>query len=173
MVHFAKTAYVTFLWGCHLTHILECVFLGQQLKRVSKVRRIVYVASDEVPLRALLTMYWEIREYKHLTDGPGTSERLSKVYSKLLAWNTDHNDVQVCVLMDTDLWVTSSLDDLFTRLEFGMCAGVFRGNANFPLNAPRPAKSIKKADHPGGGGINGGVIVLKPDKTTYSKMLNV
>ena len=115
VVHHAKTAYVTFIWGCHLTHILECLFLGMQLKRVSTVRRICYVAIDEVPLRPILTMLWEIRTFHHLdlkkytNRRAGTSERLSKVYSKLQLGNLDACDIEVAILLDTDIWVKSNL----------------------------------------------------------------
>ena len=98
-------------------------------------------------------MFGEVKVFGHLelkkhTYGrAGTSERLSKVYSKLQAWNLDTSDIEVAILLDTDIWVKSNLDDLFSNLEYGDCGGVFRGNANFPLTEPRPAASIKTKEN--------------------------
>ena len=107
-----------FLWGLHITHVLECLFLGIQLKKVSNVRRIVYIAEDEVPLQAILTMYWEIRPFKHLElqrkpKSMGAASRLSRVYSKLLLWKLC-DDVEVAVLLDSDIWVKENIDEILT-----------------------------------------------------------
>ena len=176
VVHNTKKAYVTFIWGLHVTHILECLFLGMQLKRVSPVQRICFIAEGEVPLQGILSLYWEIRHFNHLElesqhNNLGTSGRLSKVYSKLQLWNLDRREIEVAVLLDTDLLVTQPLDEVFCMLERAELAGVFRGNANFALDKPRPPNSIKTEEHRWGGGINGGVLVVKPDKWIYAEML--
>ena len=66
----------------------------------------------------------------------------------------------------------ASPDELFNTVEHCEIRGTFRGNANFKLYAPRPDRSIKSGDNPWGGGINGGVIVLRPSNYLFGEMMH-
>ena len=102
----------------------------------------------------------------------GTLDRLSLVYSKLQIWNLLAEEVDVAIMMDTDVWVQKSMDSQFSLLERGELAGAFRGNANFPLTEPRPAESIRTWKKPHWGGINGGVVVLIPYRDTFHELID-
>ena len=162
-------AYVTFIWGCEIVHILECMFLGIELKKHNNMRRICYVAENEVPLRSILEMWWEIREFRHLEVEGRNAKRLGRLghgYNKLLAWNV--RDLEVVVLVDSNLWVKNNLDHLFVNMECCECAAVFRDDANFS----RPSISSTTAENYVGGSVNSAVVALKPNAEVFNAMLN-
>ena len=104
--HWAKARFIIVLWGYSQVHILEAMIVGMALKRTSTRRRICFIAEDSVELRSLLQSIWEIREYKHLDTSSmrrsGASQRLSKVYSKIQAWEWLSGEFEAALMLDTD-----------------------------------------------------------------------
>ena len=104
--HWAKARFIIVLWGYSQVHILEAMIAGMALKRTSTRRRICFIVEDSVELRSLLQSIWEIREYKHLDTSSmrrsGASQRLSKVHSKIQAWEWLSSDFKAVVMLDTD-----------------------------------------------------------------------
>ena len=136
----------------------------------------VFEENGHFGMGRLLSVFWEIRKYEHLVMPrrcrKGTMPRLSKVWSKLLVWSKLAGEFEVVRLLDADLLIRASMDGVFTQLQGANIAGVFRGVGEFDLRRPRPARSIAA---PGKGykrgGINGGVIYLKPNQTLFETMV--
>ena len=103
---YGKTAYVTLLWGCHVVHVFETLFLGMSLQKTSKRDRICFVAKGEVPLRNVLRAWWEVKEIEH---------------GEPLQWKWDliHKGYEHVLLLDSNIWVRSSLDSCFDRCAEG------------------------------------------------------
>ena len=93
-------------------------------------------------------------------------------------WDLLDDEFEAAILLDTDIIVAHSMDSCFNLVQHADIAGCFRGTGNFSLTSPRPSSTIKthkkvaKARGKGktggagsGGGINGGVIVFKPNRT--------
>jgi hypothetical protein len=177
--HIDSACYITVIWGFSLVHILEAIILGMRLQATSIRKRICFVDKESIALRSILELFWEVREFEHLDMGgvsvTGASARLSKVYSKLQAWSWLSGEAEAAILLDTDLFVKGSLDSNFYLVQHAAVAGVFRGKGDFALNRPRPQGSIKTAERKrkgrGGGGINGGFVVFRPDECQYQELL--
>ena len=105
----------------------------------------------------------------------GASPRLSKVYSKIQAWEWLSGEFEAALMLDTDLYIKHSLDEALYKVSHCKIAGAFRGRGDFPLNRPRHPSTIKtkKGLDRGrrGGGINGGFVVFRPDAQEYRQML--
>ena len=178
--HWATATYIIVIWGPNLMHILEASVVGMALKRTSTRRRICYVSDVPRQTQLLLNTVWEIRQYAHLDLSSmrrtGASKRLSKVYPKLLAWSWLAGEAEVVIMLDTDLYIQHSLDNAFYKVTHCNIAGAFRGRGDFRLDSPRPPSSIKTKENKdrgrhGGGGINGGVVVFRPNKQEADDML--
>ena len=177
--HWATATYITVIWGANWMYILEALILGMGLLKTSTRRRICYVNQVSSSMKLLLGCLWEIREFEHLDmsimSSTGASKRLSNVYSKLQAWTWLADEAEVAIMLDTDLFVKRTLDSAFYKLGKFDIAGVYRGKGDFRLDSPRPASSIKTHDKVkqgmGGGGINGGVVVFRPNAREGKKML--
>ena len=118
-----------------MSHVLEALMVGMALKRTSTRRRICFVDKDSVQLRALLNTVWEIREFSHLDVSDmktsGASHRLSKVYSKIQAWNWLAGEAEVAIMLDTDLYIKQTLDNAFYKVSHCQIAAAFRGSGDF------------------------------------------
>ena len=119
-IHWAKSCFMIVLWGYSLVHILEAMMVGMALKRTSTRRRICYIDEDSVELRSLLRSIWEVREFKHLDTSSmrrsGASQRLSKVYSKIQAWEWLSGEFEAALMLDTDLYIKHSLDEALYKV---------------------------------------------------------
>ena len=182
--HWERIVYTTVIWGTSLDYQVETFFLGMCLQRTSTKRRIAFVAEDTMKhgLSALLGTVWELRTFNHLDLNMGGALcRLNKVWSKLQVWELLADELDVAVLLDTDLLVQHCMDPVFSLVQNAGIAATFRGLGDFPLTEPRRADTIKTAARVQGkgrgkkgagkgGGINGGVIVFKPNHETYGAM---
>ena len=95
------------------------------------------------------------------------SQRLSKVYSKIQAWEWLSGEFEAAIMLDTDLYIKHSIDHALYRVGHCKIAGTFRDTGNFPLDRPRHSGTIKtklsmiRGRH--GGGINGGFVAFRPN----------
>ena len=175
-----KCCYAIFLWGVDICLVAEAVILGQRLRTFSSKRLICYATKEvtERGLGKLLHVWWEVKHFEHIevstNSAKGASLRLSKVWSKLQAWTLlEKEDIEVCVLIDTDTLPMQTLDHLFTCIQYAEMAGCFRGKNEWTLKAPRPAETyVGSSATKKGGGINGGVVVLKPSTERYNEMMS-
>ena len=170
------------LWGTDLSHIVECFVLGVTLQRTSSHRRIAYLAADtwNNGLSELLRSLWEIRRMSHADIGANlaarTNRRMLKVWSKLQVWalldsaDAGGREFETVQLLDTDLLVMHSMDPNFQLLVNAGVAASYRGIGDFSLVEPRHPSTLKVGTSRRGGGVNGGVVVLKPGVATWEQM---
>ena len=143
--------------------------------------------------RAWLRFYkcnnWEVRlftqvQYKITTkkkDGRHAIERgVGGVWSKLQAWNLFVEEISVAALLDTDLLITGNCDALFSLMQSKevQAAGAMRGSLRTPSDQMpehwsflQGDKHLDEWERKVTGGINGGVMMLKPSKSTYADMI--
>jgi len=183
--HWDRTAYVTVLWGTEIDYQVEALLLGMCLQRTSTKRRILFLAEDSMQfgLVNMLAVVWEIRPIEFLQlrnlGTSGASWPLQKVWTKLRVWDLLAGEFEVVVMLDSDLLIVGSPDSVFNCVQYASVAGCFRGLGDFSLTEPRRPVTIKTkrgcrraGGRKAGGGINGGVVVLKPDRVTFQEMIN-
>ena len=101
-------------------------------------------------------------------------QRLRGVYSNMQVWkpfDQAPNKMKRILLMDTDMLPRSNMDELMAN---NVPSAVMRGEADTCLHTPKPKATFFERGHASSfmndnkkmkGGINGGLILLKPDKT--------
>ena len=104
-----RTAYVTVIWGTALHCQVEAFFLGLCLQRTSTRRRIAYVAADTMfdGMVDLLESVWEVRRFGYVRAGE------EPAYYKMQAWGRLASELDVAVLLDTDVVVRDCMDSIF------------------------------------------------------------
>lgn len=180
-----RVAYCAALWGSNAGYALGAMVLGHRLKeldeedgRAAGPDRVL-IHTDDVPpnyLKALEKVWWlkkvdYIDGVKALYNSKGTI--FDGVFTKLSAWTlTYYNKV---LLLDLDLIPLRPLRSLF---ELEPPAALIRGSNNYVDGHEVDGRSFfaseEHAEYPWGqtGGINAGVILLKPDKWIFERMLN-
>ncbi len=170
-------AYTTFVWGADEKFVLEALQLGAHLQTHSPCQnRVLFGDADCLtkPAANLLRLVWTVRSIEHPTvpqaAAAKTFSRLKNVWSKLQVWRELDGEFATVILLDTDMMPVRSMDDVFTN---PAPAAVFRGHRS-TLGEKRPPTSygtMQGAKTKQVGGINGGLILLKPDKVTHAQML--
>ena len=172
-------AYAQMLWGDALNHQVESFIVGMGLMRHSPTSRRILWATDEVRdsgISEILGTIWQSETLQHLNTGleGAHASRLSKVWTKLKIWQVPCcEEVKVCVLLDTDILVRHNLDALFSEVSHVQLAACWRGNNDFFHTSPRSAHTIRNHQCRLGGGINSGVMVLKPSQKTFADLTAV
>jgi len=115
-------------------------------------------------------MYWELRDAQPFQVHPSYYEKCERrfrgVFFKLLALELE--EFRKVVVLDLDMIVKSNhIDELFER---ETPAAVFRGNAKCAPGARRPAGTFVDHDGKLRGGINAGLMVLRPSKAELEDM---
>ena len=151
----------------------------------------VLCINDDTQLNAIADLFGAFSQLvpvKHM-DLPqhlkgSELSRLQGVYSKLQTVSlfssgcSRQPTFSRFLLMDGDMLVRSNIDDVFA---YKAPAGVMRGDADSCLFEPRPPHTFFHPDttmrqgdsHPPmKGGINGGLVLFKPDEDKHKDMMN-
>ena len=185
----AQTAIVSWLWGCHRPSVLQALVLGHSLqKHKTKADLLLCVDrdtlfSEDMTWTRVLQAYWHIIEVEHmmLPDQleDTQQERLKGVFSKLQTWTLfadGQRRQKRVIMMDLDMLARRNIDELF---QVQQPAAVMRGPTDSCLFEKRPKESFfrqsaEEHEHTGSalaGGINGGLIVLKPNTAVFDQMV--
>ena len=172
MIDAPKFAYVTVLWSPSQNDptsiIADAIVLGESLRRCkSKHDKILLATSDlmQHASASALRKFWEIREIEHLVVGDvhlSCDPRFSNVLTKLQVLTLI--EYQKIVLLDSDIVVRRNVDELF---DIPAPAGMMRGPLDHKPDWVRDPKTYRK------GGINGGVVVLKPDFNEFMQLSKI
>ena len=102
--------------------------------------------------------------FEHLeTTLGGHATRLSKVYSKLLVRQLPVAlKLDVVILMDSDIMIKKGIDELFSLVQRCEIAAIMRGGNDLSLIEARQSHTIGQSSNAVRGGINSGIVVLKP-----------
>eukprot|EP00931_Biecheleriopsis_adriatica_P036417 TRINITY_DN20981_c0_g1_i2.p1 TRINITY_DN20981_c0_g1~~TRINITY_DN20981_c0_g1_i2.p1 ORF type:complete len:554 (-),score=88.69 TRINITY_DN20981_c0_g1_i2:133-1794(-) len=191
-------AYATLLYGSGMEYVIGALVLGWTLlrpvlqpERGTIYRRILLHTSD-VPdeyLR-LLSQFWELRQVDYLTGSTTmyynySGSRFKEVFTKLQALNL--LDFSKVLMLDNDLIVRRNIDELFC-LEAPAAlkrpggrdqpchGGRFRAHQLWDWRRVEAAETARSSDVDGWrydmmSGINAGVMLLRPDRIVYQRML--
>ena len=177
-------AYCAVLWGRSAGYALGALVLGARLRELgAKSGRgspdLVLLYTDDVPLnyRKLLSKQWTLQRVAYIDGVPALYHRkggcFDGVFTKLHAWNLVK--YAKVLLLDLDTIPLQSLDDLF---DLQTPAAMVRGNSDWPHGTQVDFRYIWKSeddvDSPWGqiGGINAGVILLRPCLKTFEQMFS-
>ena len=118
-------------------------------------------------------LLWEMHPFEHLDTNFGShGTRLSKVYSKLLVWQLPVAlELKVVILMDSDIMVNKNVDELFHLVQRCEIAAIMRCENEKSLVKGRLSHTISQSRSQVRGGINSGIVVLKPCNTVFENMM--
>ena len=177
-------AYCAVLWGASAGYALGAVVLGARLRELGvKSGRVsldlVLLYTNDVPLnyRMLLSKQWALKRVAYI-DGVAALYHqkggcFDGVFTKLHAWNLDR--YAKVLLLDLDTIPLQSLADLF---DLQTPAAMVRGNSDWPHGTQVAFRFIWRSEDDGYspwgsiGGINAGVILLKPCSETFQQMVS-
>ena len=176
-------AYCAVLWGDSAGYALGALVLGARLRELgAKSGRVspdlVLLYTNDVPLnyRMLLSKIWTLKRVAYIHGVAALYHekggRFDGVFTKLNAWNLKYAKV---LLLDLDTIPLQSLEGLF---ELQTPAAMVRGNIDWPHGMKVDGHFMfRTEDDPKwpweqGGGINAGVILLKPCSETFHQMIS-
>ena len=164
-------------------YIADAIHVGNQLRLAMRENPRVDAEVDRVLLAAgvkksartgsgypLLKLLWKVRDVQHVQVDVsllGTcQQRFAKVFTKIRHWDLD--EYELVAALDLDLLVKPGVTDL---LGCRPPAAFFRGNSDNIFGDRRPANTLfhPRSGKPQGG-INAGVMVLRPSKSEFRTM---
>ena len=177
----SRRAFVTVLWGANAGYALGALVLGLRLKELSPHIERVIVHTDDVPSNFLEAFekggLWQLRKVDYID---GVSELYVRkgnvfdgVFTKLAVWKLEEYDK--VLLLDIDIIPLKPLDELF---DLPCPAAMVRGQGSDihgdEVDGSRFFGTEDYQDYPWGqsGGINAGLILLKPDDYVFQQMLS-
>lgn len=178
-----RHAYCAALWGANAGYALGAAVLCARLRELdTRGTDRVLLHTDDVPanyLAALAEAGWALRCVEYLDGTPALySSRgtiFDGVFTKLRAWGLEEYDK--VLLLDLDVIPLKPLDSLF---ELRPPAALVRGNSH---ELPNGARVDGRRFFAGedcepmfawgqSGGINAGVILLRPCRSTLARMVS-
>lgn len=173
-----RYAYLVALWGSNPEYVLGAAVLGWSLRRTGTPHDLVALYTADVPaggVEILRRSGWTPRRIEYveaastLYKQSTLNMRFAKVFTKLRVFElVEYSKV---LLLDADLLVVQSIDDLF---ELRAPAAMARGpRAKYQEGARIDGRYFFGGHYPGGwswgqfGGINAGVMLLKPSLETF------
>jgi hypothetical protein len=143
-----------------------------------RIRRIMYLCPDiaTYPGTKLLSLMWEVRTCEYLKTTPRMQKaahaRLRMVWSKLQLVKLLGPDFDLCVVIDTDTMAMQCINELFWHQA---PAAVWRGTKTILQGEERDVRTYGIPGGKGGanplGGINGGLVLLRPSRQEFKEML--
>ena len=124
----------------------------------------------------MLRAFWQVEyaKYKALPCHLQGTEigRLEAVFSKLQVWDRFHGRYKRILMVNPDMMVRRNLDEVWS---FQDPAGVIGGATDTSLYSKRPIHTYFQRDVVDTGpeirgGINGGLVLLEPNRETYENM---
>ena len=179
-------AYVILVWGESPEHVLGAIVLGGSIVRSGTSHDLICLVTPEVPAshRTALASFWMIHQVEHvkssqrLFSSDRESSRFKHVFTKLQAMSlTQYEKVLV---MDTDTLVLQNIDGLFQlvapaamRRGFNYRRSICHGDRICGSSFFLGESNGEEADWSWcqGGGINAGVMLLRPNWNTYKRMV--
>lgn len=176
-----RCAYVVALWGTNPEIALGAMVLGWSLKRTGTRHDLVAMHTWDVPAAAVELLRqsgWQPRKVDYIHASPNlfadSSEesRFARVFTKLRVLElTEYAKV---LMLDADLLVRQNIDDLFdleapAALSRGPWSGYKHGDRIMGKYFfwGHLAQSTYAYSWGQSGGINAGVMLLKPDADTF------
>jgi len=176
----------SYIWGQKVEVIIDTLVLGHSLEEHGhKAKRFLCINDDtgEMAISRLLRAFWHLVPVEHVKLPHhlrgSEQKRLQGVYSKLQTMRIfSHGNLRQerFLLMDADMLVRSNMDEVFST---NVPAAVMRGEADTCLFEPRPRHtyyqdgdetSFTVGKRNMKGGINGGLVLFKPDRKVYDDM---
>ena len=172
-----RFAYMTAIWGCVPGYAMGALVLGTRLRDLGTRHDLVLLHTDDVPPGHLdiLAPIWRLQQVDYIDGVIGMfsskGTRFDGVFTKINAWAfTEYSKV---LLLDIDLIPMETLDGLF---DVEAPAAMVRGNSDAQHGVAVDGRHFFLGDdHPTypwgqGGGINAGVILLRPDWDIFRQM---
>ncbi len=174
--HSTRFAFVSVLYGDSEQYVRDACVLGWSLRRTDTSCALVLMHTQDVPTKHLnaLGKLWSLRLVRRI-DGAETlfmpNSRFRGVFTKLHAWSL--TEFERVILLDLDLLILRNIDELFELRApaalWQQCSAQVHGE---PVSAPSPWKGYHPTEPWGKAGcVNGGVVLLQPDWTTFEHML--
>eukprot|EP00435_Cladocopium_sp_Y103_P055919 s1104_g18.t1 len=182
-----RFAFLVCLWGSSKDYVLGALVLGFSINRTKTKHSLVCLHTDDVPKEhlELLSLFWECRLVQHIevaaaqrlsTDSRIEESRFFKVFTKLRA--LEQTDFEKVLVMDIDLLVLSSIDDLFELpAPAALKRGMNRGKWPYRHGDDLDGSTFFGGRNPGnehswgqGTGINAGVMLLAPNLGDFLTM---
>mmetsp|Transcript_30650 Transcript_30650/g.78628 ORF Transcript_30650/g.78628 Transcript_30650/m.78628 type:complete len:731 (+) Transcript_30650:43-2235(+) len=176
-----RYAYCAAIWGANGGYALGAAVLAARLRELSSgveaAPALVLLHTDDVPSNFLriLEKVWTLRQVEYID---GVAEMYSMkgtafdgVFTKLAAWGlTEYDKV---LLLDIDIVMLKAPIALF---DLEAPAALVRGNSRWEHGAAVDGRRFfcgEDGEYPWcqGGGINAGVILLKPSQDTLRRMM--
>ena len=174
-------AFVTVLWGANAGYALGALVLGIRLRELSPFIKRVIVHTDDVPSNYLEAFekdgLWLLRKVDYIDGVPdlyvGKGNIFDGVFTKLAVWTLE--EYEKVLLLDIDFIPLKPSDELF---DLPCPAAMVRGQGHdlhgAEVDGSRFFGTEDYQDYPWGqsGGINAGLILLKPDDYVFQQMLS-
>ena len=116
----SQYAFVSTLFGSKVAYCIDALVLGESLRIHQTKHPYILLITDDVPGKwksVLIKVGWQLRTVEYINGDKfytrGSGGRFSGVFTKLQALNLTEFDK--VVLLDLDLLVRESIDDLFDR----------------------------------------------------------
>ena len=169
-------AYVACLWADYSAcetlakYVIQAAVLGHSLQKHCKVKkRILLVTKGVMDMSGahLLHAFWSVKEIDHVHVAPA---RLTRCEDRFCGTFTKMRALQLTmfekiVVLDLDMIVLKNCDDIFA---WPAPAAVHRGNSG-AIPGLRDSKTMFDRDGERRGGINAGVMLLKPDQQVFRR----
>ncbi|CAE7198310.1 unnamed protein product [Symbiodinium natans] len=181
--HAPRCAYVCVVWGANAGYALGAAVLGTRLQELQAEQGgaadLILMHTDDVPQNYLeeLSKIWKLQSTEYIDGVPALyttkGTRFDGVFTKLSAWKLVEYDK--VMLLDIDTLPLKPLGALF---DLEPPAALVRGSCNLEHGALVDGRSFFSEGgwEPGGwlqsGGINAGVILLRPSQATFEQMLS-
>lgn len=178
-----RHAYVCVVWGANSGYALGAAVLGARLKELQAEQGdtadLILMHTDDVPSNYLeqLSKIWKLQSIDYIDGVPALyttkGTRFDGVFTKLSAWKLVEYDK--VMLLDIDTLPVKSLSALF---DLEPPAALVRGSCELDHGAVVDGRSFFSEGgwEPGGwlqsGGINAGLILLRPSHDTFEQMLS-
>ena len=181
-----ECVFACYLWGTKDSILLDCLCLGGSHDiHGSKIKRVLcaHAETRNSDVGKLLRAFWKIKdveplELPHHLEGTEQA-RLAGVYSKLQCFKVfaekPDKFSRVC-MMDADMILNKNIEKVFSVQP---PARVMRGKADTCLHDKRPKstffqegkeETFTKDQRKMKGGINGGLVLFRPDVTEFQSM---
>ena len=170
----SQYAFVSTLFGSKVGYCIDALVLGEALRTHHTKYPYILLITDDVPDQwksVLSKVGWELRSVEYLNGDHfychGSRGRFSGVFTKLHALNLIEFDK--IVLLDLDLLVRESIDDLFDR----PTPSAMRRHASGDFVDQELIKASCFLDDRGHlfSGINAGVMVMRPSAQDFEEMV--
>lgn len=157
-----------------LKYITQALVLGHSLAHTCRVQKRILLVTKAVvehPAAVPLHIFWELRIIEELVVHPSRiskcEQRFKGVFTKLRAW--DLTDFAKVVLLDLDILVRKNIDDFFSiETPAAVCRG--HDHEDAPGSVRDGAHLFDRDGQRGKGGINAGVMILRPSSSEYTRM---